>query len=155
MKINLIAVGQRLPKWVNEGFRDYTKRLSQELTLNLIEVAALKRTQNANLTKIIEEESQRLLDHAPPHTDIITLDRRGHEYDTETLAKVLAQYHTEGRHLSLLIGGPEGLSNACLQKTSASWSLSKLTLPHALVRVVIAEQIYRAWSIMAHHPYHR
>lgn len=155
MKINLLTVGKRLPAWVNAGFQTYADRLPRDFTLNLIEIPAIKRTKGADLMKIIAQESEQLLDAVPKNSEIITLDRTGEQVDTPTLSQKLSQWHNENRQISFLIGGPEGLSSTCFEKARWVWSLSLLTLPHALARIVVAEQIYRAWSIMSHHPYHR
>lgn len=155
MKINLIAIGAKMPYWINEGFRAYAKRLPPDFRLNLIEIPAGKRLKKADLNRLQEEESNALLNAIPKNSLAIAFDRMGEELSTTTLAKQLIQWHQDNQSIALLIGGPEGLSQTCLQQAARVWSLSKLTLPHPLVRVLIAEQIYRAWSIMMQHPYHR
>ena len=155
MKINLIAVGTRLPGWVNQGFKTYADRLPPDFTLTLTEIAPQKRLKHTDLSRLLEEEAKKLLAATPQGSYLIALERTGQEVSTLDLSKQLSQWRDEGQSISLLIGGPEGLAPTCIEKAQTSWSLSKLTLPHPLVRVLIAEQIYRAWSIMARHPYHR
>ena len=155
MKIHLIAIGTRMPDWVNAGFQTYAKRLPHEFSLHLIEIPAGKRLKNANLTQLMTQEGQQLLAAVPKGDTLIALDRQGQVLSTTTLAQQFHQWHSQQRNVSLLIGGPEGLATACLQQAAHVWSLSPLTLPHALVRILIAEQIYRVWSIITHHPYHR
>jgi len=154
MKINLVAIGTKMPAWVNEGYEEYAKRLPKEFQLHLIEIPALKRGKTLS-PHLIEQEGELLLNAIPAHNKTIALERTGKAFSTLELTQQLGKYHGESQDVSLLIGGPEGLSSACLQQAELKWSLSTLTLPHPLVRVVIAEQIYRAWSIMSHHPYHR
>lgn len=144
-----------MPTWVSFGFSEYTKRLPKNYQLSLIEVPALKRTKSANVKQIIKEEGLQLLAAAPKNTLIIALDEHGKEWTTLELTKKLNTWYNEQQDISLLIGGPDGLSSDCLQKAQVTWSLSKLTLPHQLVKIFIAEQIYRAWSIINKHPYHR
>ena len=155
MQIHLIAIGQRLDSWVTEGFKEFAKRLPQECRINLVEIAASKRTKNSDIPRIIEEEGERLLAAVPPRSHLIALDAQGQQWSTQQLADKLDQWLADGRDISLIIGGPDGLSEKCKSRAESRWSLSLLTLPHPLVRVVIAEQIYRAWSILKGHPYHR
>lgn len=155
MKIHLIAIGQRMPDWVNQAFDEYAKRLPNDYQLILKTLAAEKRPKNANTNEMTQKESDALLSACPPNTQIIALDRQGKTFDTETLAAELQNWHDQSQDIALLIGGPEGISSSVLKKAQTIWSLSKLTLPHPLVRVLIAEQIYRAFSILSHHPYHR
>jgi len=144
-----------MPTWISSGFSEYAKRLPKNYQLILIEIPPLKRTKSTNIKRIIEEEGLELLAAAPKNTLIIALDEHGREWTTLELTKKLDIWHNEQQDISLLIGGPDGLSPECLQKAQAIWSLSKLTLPHQLVKIFIAEQIYRAWSIINKHPYHR
>lgn len=155
MNIRLISIGTKMPTWVTSGFNEYAKRLPRDYALELIELPAVKRGKEANLNKILEEEGQRLLAASKPQDLIIALDRQGETLDTATLSKHLLEWHDHSQSISLLIGGPEGISSQVLQQAHQRWSLSALTLPHPLVRVVIAEQCYRAWSILTNHPYHR
>lgn len=155
MKIHLLAVGVRMPDWVKAGYAEYAGRLPRECALHLLEVPAGKRGHNADVARLIRDEGERLLAATPTGSDLIALDERGQEWSTTQLAERLAEWLREGRDLSLLIGGPDGLDPACRARAGQLWSLSRLTLPHPLVRVVVAEQLYRAWSLLHNHPYHR
>jgi 23S rRNA (pseudouridine1915-N3)-methyltransferase len=155
MNIHLISVGNRMPPWVVAGYAEYARRLPAECTLKLIEIPAGRRAKGANIPRILKEEGERMLRAIPKHCEVIALDVRGRSWSTEQLATRLAQWLAGGRDLALLVGGPEGLASACLERAEGRWSLSDLTLPHPLVRVVVAEQFYRAWSLMRNHPYHR
>ena len=155
MQIHIIAVGERMPAWVDAGYREYAKRLSRECRLMLHEVPAGRRTKGADLRRLIEQEGQRQLAAIPSGARVIALDRGGKQMDTETLAAEMKRRMTSGDNLALLIGGPEGLAPACLERAHERWALSELTLAHPVVRVVLAEQLYRAWSIIKNLPYHR
>ncbi len=144
-----------MPDWVKAGYQEYAVRLPRECALNLIEIPAGKRGSNADLPRIIRTEGERLLAAIPSGSCVIALDERGREWSTAELAERLAGWLPEGRDLSLLIGGPDGLDAPCRDRAEHLWSLSRLTLPHPLVRIVVAEQLYRAWSLLHHHPYHR
>lgn len=155
MRIRLIAVGTKMPGWVNDGFEEYRKRLNQDVTLDLVEIPAGKRGKNADIDRITDKEGEQMLAAIHPSDYVITLDVPGQRLSTEKLAGRLEKLLQQGNHVALLIGGPEGLAPQCRAKAQESWSLSDLTLPHPLVRVLIAEQLYRAWSILKGHPYHR
>ncbi|EKE01347.1 MAG: hypothetical protein ACD_21C00156G0014 [uncultured bacterium] len=144
-----------MPDWISEGFSEYAKRIPKNFQLNLIELPTIKRTKSSNLEQIIKTESHELLSAVPKNNLIITLDEHGKEWTTLELTKKLTTWHNEQQDISLLIGGPDGLSTNCLRGAHTIWSLSKLTLPHQLVKIFVAEQIYRAWSIINKHPYHR
>ena len=155
MKIHLLAIGTRMPSWVKAGYSEYAERLTRECMLNLVEIPAGKRGAHPDLARIVHDEGERLLTAAPAGSRIVALDERGQPWSTAELAEQLAGWLRDGREISLLIGGPDGLDPACRARADPMWSLSRLTLPHPLVRVVVAEQIYRAWSLLHHHPYHR
>jgi len=155
MQINLIAVGKKMPTWVETAYQDYAKRLPTDFKLNLIEIAAIKRTKNINVEQLLIKEGEQLLANVAPGQCLIALDVKGQTWSTEQLAEKMQQWHDDARDISLLIGGPEGLSKESLQKAELRWSLSPLTFPHPLVRVILAEQLYRAWTILKNHPYHR
>lgn len=155
MKLHLIAVGQKMPAWVQEGFSVYQKRFSKEMPLNLIEIPALKRSKGQDIQQITDKEGEAMLKAIPPHTHIVTLDVVGKPWSTYQLAQRMEQWQLDGRDVCFLVGGPEGLSAACQVAAAESWSLSALTLPHPMVRVMIAEALYRAWSLLNNHPYHR
>ena len=155
MKISLIAIGKRMPAWVESGYQEYAKRLSNELTLNLIELPLEKRGKNADVNRCLEHEGKNMLAAIPQHDRVIALDVNGHSWSTEQLAMQLQLWCQERHNISLLIGGPDGLAPNCVTRAENKWSLSALTFPHPLVRIIVAEQIYRAWSILKQHPYHR
>ncbi len=155
MRILLLAVGQKMPSWVEQGYREYAQRLPAEAKLELIEIAPGKRGKNADIKRIVEEEGQRIRAAIPKSAHIVVLDVKGKNYTTEKLAERLDHWMHGGQDVCLLVGGPEGLSEECRKLASETWSLSALTFPHPLVRVILAEQIYRAWSVLRNHPYHR
>lgn len=154
MRVRLIAVGTRMPRWVEEGFRDYAERLPKELKPELVEVPVETRSRNADIPRLRDAEGERLL-KAAAGARIIAFDERGEARDTPYWAKSVGQWLQDGRDVALLIGGPDGHSPAVLAAAEAKWSLSKLVFPHGLVRVMVAEQLYRAWSLLNNHPYHR
>ncbi len=155
MQIHIIAVGERMPAWVDAAYGEYAKRLPHECRLTLREVPAGKRTKGADLARLTRDEGARQLAVSPAGARIVALDRGGREQDTRQLAERLENQLATGQDLVLLIGGPEGLAPECLAAAHERWSLSKLTLAHPVVRVVLAEQLYRAWSILKNLPYHR
>jgi 23S rRNA (pseudouridine1915-N3)-methyltransferase len=155
MLINIIAIGKNMPTWVNSGFREYAKRLAGDIKINLIEISPEKRTKNSDLEKIKKLEGEKLLATIPKNSLIIALDEHGKQWSTQQLAKTLQDWRENYAQVSLLIGGPEGLAETCLQRAQLKWSLSNLTFPHPLVRIIVAEQLYRAYSILMNHPYHR
>lgn len=155
LHIHLIAIGTHMPKWVQDGYHDYAKRLVNDCQLHLHEIPASKRSKDTNIDRVLQQESEKMLATIPKNSKVIALDVQGKQWDTPLLAKQLQQWQLDGRSISLLIGGPEGLAPNCYAKAEQRWSLSKLTLPHPLVRVMVAEQLYRAWTILHGHPYHR
>jgi len=155
MEIHLIAIGTRMPRWVVEGYQDYAKRLPRECALKLVEVTAAPRGKHPDVAKILRDECLRVLSTIPHGSRAIALDVRGQAWSTEQLALQLSRWLRDGKDVALLVGGPEGLAPECLARAERRWSLSPLTLPHPLVRVVVAEQLYRAWSLLSGHPYHR
>ncbi|MBL4830971.1 MAG: 23S rRNA (pseudouridine(1915)-N(3))-methyltransferase RlmH [Aliivibrio sp.] len=155
MKLQLIAVGNKMPKWVEDGYKEYSRRFPKDMPLELIEIPAGKRGKNADIARILQKEGEAMLAAVPKGNRIVTLDIPGKRWDTGQLAQQLDSWKLDGRDVSILIGGPEGLSPACKAIANQSWSLSPLTLPHPMVRVVMAESLYRAWSVTANHPYHR
>ncbi|MBA3563434.1 MAG: 23S rRNA (pseudouridine(1915)-N(3))-methyltransferase RlmH [Gammaproteobacteria bacterium] len=154
MRIRLIAAGSRMPAWVEEGFREYAKRLPRELELELSEIRLGHRGKSADRVRARADESARMLADAGT-ARIVALDVGGVLLDTARLAVELDRWRNGGRDVALLIGGPDGLAPECLDRAGLRWSLSPLTLPHGLVRIVVAEQLYRASSILQGHPYHR
>jgi len=155
MRIHVIAVGQKMPGWVEQGYREYAQRLPAETRLELKEIAPGKRGKNADIARIVQDEGQRMQAAIPKNSRIVSLDVGGSCWSTEQLAQRLDDWMQSGQDVSLLVGGPEGLSDDCRSLAQESWSLSPLTFPHPLVRVILAEQLYRAWSVLRNHPYHR
>jgi len=155
MKCRLIAAGTRLPDWVNEGFRDYQKRLRSPLILDLVEIPIATRRAGENPQHAIIREGENMLAALRRDDFVVALEVKAKSMTSEQVSSWLAERLREARPLVLLIGGPDGLSDACRARANHTWSLSPLTLPHGLVRVVLAEQMYRAMSMLARHPYHR
>ena len=155
MKINLISVGTRMPDWVQQGVQEYARRLPADFSFQCIEIPLGKRGKNSDTRQAMEQEGEALLARLAPRDHVVALDVLGKSLSTEAMAARVGAIRDNGRHLSLLVGGPDGLSQTCLDRADERWSLSALTLPHPLVRIVIAEQIYRCWSVLAGHPYHR
>lgn len=155
MKIYLLAIGTKMPAWVTQAYHDYANRLPKECELVLKEIAAEKRTKNSHLASIKQKEADKLQDAIPSHCKVIALDVTGKAWSTEKLAENLQDWMMSGQDVALLVGGPEGLTDELRRQADQLWSLSALTFPHPLVRVILAEQLFRAWSITANHPYHR
>jgi len=155
MQLLVAAVGQRMPRWVNEAWTEYARRMPTGLSLSLREIALAKRGKNADANRLSAVESTALHAAMPPRARIIALDVKGQAWSTEKLASNLEEWMGEGRDLGFMIGGPDGITSEILQKADNRWSLGPLTLPHPLARVVLVEQLYRAWTITQNHPYHR
>jgi 23S rRNA (pseudouridine1915-N3)-methyltransferase len=155
MKCRLIAAGTRLPSWVNEGFEDYRRRLRTPLTLTLHEIPIALRRPGENPQPAVAREGEAMLATLAKDELVVALAVEGKAMSSETLSAWFAKRLQEGRPLALLIGGPDGLAPEVVRRAEQQWSLSPLTLPHGLVRIVVAEQIYRAMSLLAGHPYHR
>lgn len=155
MAITVIAAGQRMPAWVDQGVAEYSKRLQREPGFSLIEVPLAKRAKSQSLDRSLQKEADAMLAKIPAGDYVVALEVGGRVLSTETLARRLQTLQEEAQNLSLLIGGPDGLAQSCRERAGEQWSLSALTLPHPLVRILIAEQIYRAYSLLRGHPYHR
>lgn len=155
MKIRLLAVGQKMPAWVTAGYNEYAARMPPECRLELIELPLAPRAKSQPLERAVQQEGERMLGALAGGEHLIALDVRGKAWSTEQLAAELAGWLQGGRDMALVIGGPDGLADAVLERAERRWSLSPLTLPHPLVRIVVAEQLYRATSILKNHPYHR
>ena len=155
MKAVLIAVGERAPDWVASGFSEYQKRLSHWLPLALVEVAPGVRGKGRDAARATSDEGARVLAALPKQAHVVCLDGRGKPHSSEQLAQRLAAWRQGGHDLAFLVGGPEGHAPEVLSAADESWSLGPMTLPHMLVRLVLAEQLYRACSLLANHPYHR
>ncbi len=152
MRALIVAVGDRMPSWVSEGYAEYAKRLSRELPLQLVEVTAKSRGDPA---RIKSDEGAALLAAIPKQAHVIALDGRGKTWSSEELAEQLGRWRMLGKDLAFLIGGADGLAPAVLERADQKWSLGPLTLPHPIVRILLAEQLYRAASLLGNHPYHR
>jgi 23S rRNA (pseudouridine1915-N3)-methyltransferase len=153
MLLRIIAVGTRMPEWVAIAVRDYARRMPKECRLEVTEIDLARR--GSDIARATKEEGARQLAAVGARDRVIALCVEGKQWSTPELAQRLGQWRNEGRDISFLIGGPDGLDPACLERAEFRWSLSALTYPHALVRVVLAEQLYRAWTILQGHPYHR
>ena len=155
MHIRLLAVGDRQPAWVDDGFESFARRLPVQWKFRLEPIATAARTGDGDARKAVELEGQGVLRKLKPAERVVALDERGRQMSSRELSGVLADWQLEGRDVALVIGGPDGLSGECLERAEFHWSLSRLTLPHGLARVLVAEQLYRAWSLLQGHPYHR
>jgi 23S rRNA (pseudouridine1915-N3)-methyltransferase len=156
MRLRLIAIGTRMPDWVDTAFSDYWRRMRGMWRQELIEVpTAIRRQSGGAALAAMAAEAQRILALLAPRDFVVALDERGSERTTVELSNWLEQRRASGQDLAFIIGGPDGLSEEVLARAHFRWSLSRLTLPHGLVRVVLAEQIYRAATLLAGHPYHR
>ncbi len=155
MQIHLIATGTRMSDWVEQGYAEYARRMPPECRLSLHQITASKRGKNMDIARLTEQEGQRMLAAIPKNSRVIAMDVLGKAWSTEQLAQQLSGWMQSGQDIALLVGGPEGLSAECRKRGHPAWSLSPLTLPHPLVRIVIAEQLYRASSILKNHPYHK
>ncbi|MEN8175943.1 MAG: 23S rRNA (pseudouridine(1915)-N(3))-methyltransferase RlmH [Pseudomonadota bacterium] len=155
MKIHLLAVGTRMPAWVQQGYQEYARRLPPECGLVLKEIPPGQRGKSTDLARTRNQEWQRMRTALPKNARLIALDESGQPWSTRELAQRLEEWMADGRDPALLVGGPDGLDAEGLGAAENRWSLSALTLPHPLVRILVAEQIYRAWSVLRGHPYHR
>lgn len=144
-----------MPNWVDEAIREYSKRLSESAHLNLIEVPLLRRGKSTDLSRIMEKEMCAMQAAIPSGSRLIALDIQGESFTSEALALKIKKLQHISSHLCFLIGGPEGLLPELLALCDERWSLSSLTLPHALARIILLETLYRAYSILNHHPYHK
>lgn len=155
MRIHLIAAGTRMPDWIDAGYHEYARRLPNECRLALTELALGKRRKNEPPDAAVADEGRRMLAAIPDGAATIALDAGGRPWSTDELARQLSAWLADGRDRALLIGGPDGLAAPARRRAEAEWSLSPLTLPHGLARVLTAEALYRAWSLLSGHPYHR
>lgn len=155
MHIYIIAVGQKMPGWVNQACDEFLKRMPRELQLKTIEVPLIKRGKNPDIERIKRDEGSKILDTVPAGASMVALDVTGRQLSTESLAVALGRWMEQGKDIALVIGGPDGLSDEILSKADQKLSLSEMTFPHPLVRVILVEQLYRAWAILNNHPYHR
>ena len=155
MKARLLAVGERPPGWVSQGYADYARRLSRELPLELVEVTPGLRGKGRDAARAMHDEGERVLAQVPKNAWTVVLDGDGRPWSSEQLAQRLGAWRQQGRDLAFVIGGPEGHAGAVLARADEQWSLGAMTLPHMLVRLLVAEQLYRACSMLGNHPYHR
>lgn len=155
MRLHLVAVGTRMPDWVDAGFGDYARRLRGGARLDLHEVPAARRRETAHADQARVDEARRLRAALPAGARVVALDAAGRTLDTPALARRLGEWRAHGTHVAFLVGGPDGLDPTLREEADECWSLSPMTFPHALVRVILAEQVYRALCILDNHPYHR
>jgi 23S rRNA (pseudouridine1915-N3)-methyltransferase len=155
MQFVVSAVGQRMPSWVESAWSEYARRFPRGFSLDLREIPLAKRSRNADIESLRAREGDALLASVPSGFRVIVLDEKGNQWSTEELAGQLERWMREEHGVCFLVGGPDGLSQQCRQQAQNLWSLGRLTLPHPMVRAILAEQLYRAWSITQHHPYHR
>lgn len=155
MRIRIIAVGTKMPDWVEQGYGEYAKRLPRDCTVELVELPLGPRGKSSSTAVAMEREGQAMMAAIGKGDRVIALDVKGKAWSTEQLARNLDEWRMSGANYSLLIGGPDGLAPECLALAEAKWSLSALTLPHPLVRILVIEQLYRAYSILHNHPYHK
>ena len=155
MRIHIIAIGHRRAGWEQDGFREYARRMPPELSVELHEIAPSKRTKRDSAQRHVADEASRLIAAIPGGARVVALDERGAAWTTRELANRIEHWMLDGRDLTLLIGGADGLAPACIEAAEHRWSLSPLTLPHGLARIVVAEQLYRVSTILRRHPYHR
>jgi 23S rRNA (pseudouridine1915-N3)-methyltransferase len=155
LKITLITLGNKMPDWVAQGSNEYAKRFAEGIQLKIIEIPLMRRSKASDLVRILEKESSLMREAIPHNARIIALEIGGKSFSSEELALKLTQLQQISSHFCFLIGGPEGLSADIIKICDEQWSLSKLTLPHPLVRIILLETLYRAWSIIKNHPYHK
>lgn len=154
-KITIIACGNKMPSWVQTAVLDYSKRLKEYVHLSIVEIPLVKRVKSTDLTRALEKESAMMVNAIPHNARVIALEIEGVTFSSHKLAEKFELLQHKTSHICFLIGGPEGLTPETLSHCNERWSLSSLTLPHPLVRILLLETIYRAWSIINHHPYHK
>ncbi len=155
MHIRLLAVGDRQPSWVDTAFENYVQRLPRQWQFRLDLIATAPRPKNSSADAARSAEGRKVLAKIRAPECVVVLDERGKEFSSQELAARLAGWQADGRDLAFVIGGPDGVSQECMARADLRWSLSRLTLPHGLARVLFTEQLYRAWSLSTGHPYHR
>jgi 23S rRNA (pseudouridine1915-N3)-methyltransferase len=155
MHLVIAAVGQKMPRWVDAGVTEYQRRMPAHLKLKINEVTLPKRSRNADKQKLLNTEAAALSAALPDRCLRIAMDMGGRQWSTADLAGRLLDWQQDGRAVGIMIGGPDGLDQDLIASADLVWSLGPLTLPHPVVRLILAEQIYRAWTITTGHPYHR
>jgi 23S rRNA (pseudouridine1915-N3)-methyltransferase len=155
MRLAVIAIGRRGPRWLQEALTDYVRRLPAAMRIELIEIAPVRRGRNADSHAATRTEAARLRAAVPANHIRVALDERGRQIDTKFVATQLQGWRDEDRNVAFLIGGADGLDPALVREANAAWSMSKLTLPHGIARLLLVEQLYRGWTVLSGHPYHR
>ncbi len=155
MQLTVAAVGQRMPAWIQTGWQEYARRFPRGMSLVLKEIPLAKRSRNADVESLKSVEGEALLAAVPSGHRLVALDETGKQWSTLELARQLENWMREEHGVCFIVGGPDGLADTCRKQARDTWSLSRLTLPHPLVRTVLAEQLYRAWTVTQNHPYHR
>ena len=155
MKIRVLCIGKRMPKWVDAGVEDFLKRFTRQFPVSLDVVDATARTGGATQAQLQEADSNKLLAKIRDDDCVVALDERGKARDTKAFAAMIERWQLDGRDVVLLIGGADGHSDAMRERADALLSLSPMTMPHGLARLVLMEQLYRAWTLQSGHPYHR
>jgi 23S rRNA (pseudouridine1915-N3)-methyltransferase len=155
LRLSLLTASNRQPDWVDAGAADYAKRVRGRCTLEIKTVPLARRTHRTPIERAIVEEGERLLAAVPAGAHVVALCEEGKPWSTKDLAAKLEGWMRLGAPVAFLVGGPDGLCPACIARANERWSLSRLTLPHGLVKIVVAEALYRAWSVLERHPYHR
>jgi len=155
MRVSILSVGHKMPAWIQQGFQEYTKRMPPEVRVELVELKPEERSAGKVAAKAMQAEGERLIAALPSGSTVLALDEKGRAVSTQGLSVMLADWMRDGTHPAFVIGGADGLDPAVKERADKLISLSALTLPHGLVRVLLAEQLYRAWTILARHPYHR
>jgi 23S rRNA (pseudouridine1915-N3)-methyltransferase len=155
VKLHLVTVGKRMPAWITSGFNEFNMRLPAELRLNLIEITPAIRGKSGSIKKAMKEENKSISAVIPKGSLIVALDEKGKQFNSIRFSARIGAWLQHGRDVSFIVGGADGLDDDFKKTADEIWSLSSMTLPHALARVVLVEQVYRAWTIMNNHPYHR
>jgi 23S rRNA (pseudouridine1915-N3)-methyltransferase len=155
VRIRIIAVGSRMPDWVETGYADYAKRMPRDVSVEMVELPLAQRGKNTDIAKAMEKEGEAIVATIGKGEQVIALEVKGKPWSTEQLAEQLASWKMSGSNYCLLIGGPDGLAPEVSALAAIKWSLSPLTLPHPLVRILVIEQLYRACTILQNHPYHK
>ena len=155
MKLFILAVGNKMPEWISQGFNEYTKRMPREAKIELVEIKPEPRTTGKSVPQIMEAEAQRINAALPKDVTRVVLDERGAHLSTKQLSQKMHDWLGGGRDVAFIIGGADGLHESVRSSAQQLLALSALTLPHGMVRVLLAEQLYRAYSLLHNHPYHR
>ena len=155
MRLQLVAVGTRQPSWVNDGVENFARRMPRECAVEVTEVPSGQRSKSDTATRAIAVEGAKILNKIADSAMVIALHEKGTPWSTRELATELNRWRLDYDHVAIIVGGPDGLAPECLKRADRHWSLSNLTLPHGLVRILVAEQLYRAWTVIHGHPYHR